>query len=72
MIILTRLSEKYNKNSKTNKKYNLKAYEKFIRDIKEYWGTNVTDVEVFLSSIDGIHKRYDVSGPVIHQLKKKK
>lgn len=49
---------------------NLKEFELFIRRLKEHWGRNVEDVDVFLSSIDGISKRYDVSGPVITQLQR--
>jgi DNA-binding Lrp family transcriptional regulator len=51
---------------------NLKAYENFIIKLKENWGRNVEDVEVFISSIAGIYKRYDMSEPVINRLKKNK
>ncbi len=50
----------------------LKAYENFIIKLKEQWGRNVEDVEVFISSISGIYKRYDMSEPVIDRLKKEK
>jgi Lrp/AsnC family leucine-responsive transcriptional regulator len=48
----------------------LKSFEIFIRKLKEKWGPDVTDVEVFLSSIEGIHKRYDISHPIINRLSK--
>lgn len=47
----------------------LKEYEIFIRKLQEMWGSNVTDVESFLSSIDTIHKRYDLSGAALNKLK---
>lgn len=46
----------------------LKEYEFFIRDLQEKWGPNVTEVDTFLSSIDTIHKRYDLSKPVLAKI----
>ncbi|HIH32586.1 TPA: Lrp/AsnC family transcriptional regulator [Candidatus Woesearchaeota archaeon] len=43
----------------------LNEYELFVRDLQEKWGNNVHDVESFLSSIDSIHKRYDLSTPIL-------
>lgn len=48
----------------------LKDYEKFIRNLKYKWKDNVENVEVFLSSIDGISKGYDLSSIIIDRLKK--
>lgn len=48
----------------------LKDYERFIRRLKYEWRDNVEDVEVFLSSIDGISKGYDLSSIVISRLNK--
>ena len=39
---------------------NLKDYETFIRKLKYNWKDNVENVEVFLSSIGGISKGYDL------------
>jgi Lrp/AsnC family leucine-responsive transcriptional regulator len=49
----------------------LKEYEIFIRSLQEKWGPNVTEVDSFLSSIETIHKRYDLSGPALSVLKQK-
>jgi len=48
----------------------LKEYELFIRDLQEKWGPDVNEVDSFLSSIDTIHKRYDLSLPAITELQK--
>lgn len=50
---------------------NLRMYELFVLDLQEKWGQNVHDVEVFLSSIDGVYKSYDISEPVISKLSRK-
>ncbi|MBD3164104.1 winged helix-turn-helix transcriptional regulator [Candidatus Woesearchaeota archaeon] len=46
----------------------LREYEIFIRNLQEKWGPNVTEVDSFLSSIDTIHKRYDLSRPALNIL----
>jgi len=50
----------------------LKDYEIFLRDLQEKWGPHVSEVDTFLSSIDTIHKRYDLSKPVLAVLEKDK
>lgn len=47
---------------------NLREYETFIRSLQEHWGPNVMEVESFLSSLDTIHKRYDLAGPIRNAL----
>ena len=49
----------------------LKDYEKFIRKLKYQWKNNVENVDVFLSSIDGIFKNYELSSPAISRLSSK-
>lgn len=46
----------------------LKDYETFIRRLKYEWKDNVGNVEVFLSSVEGISKGYDLSSPVLNAL----
>ena len=46
----------------------LKDYERFIRKLKYEWKDNVEGVEVFLSSINGMSKEYDLASPVIQKL----
>ncbi len=46
----------------------LKDYEKFIRKLKYQWKDNVENVDVFLSSIDGIFKNYEFSSPAISKI----
>lgn len=48
----------------------LKDYERFIRELKYKWRDNVENVEVFLSSIGGISKGYDLASLIIDKLKK--
>jgi DNA-binding Lrp family transcriptional regulator len=50
---------------------NLKDYETFIRRLKYEWKDNVENVETFLSSIEGISKGYDLSGPIINSIQEK-
>jgi len=49
----------------------LKDYEKFIRKLKYHWKNNVENAEIFLSSIDGIFKNYDLSSPILSKLDEK-
>lgn len=49
----------------------IKDYERFIRKLKYEWKDNVEGVEVFLSSIDGISKGYDLSSPALQKINKK-
>lgn len=49
----------------------LKDYETFIRKLKYQWKDNVENVEVFLSSIEGISKGYDFSSPAIQKINEK-
>ena len=49
----------------------LKDYERFIRKLKYEWKDNVENVEVFLSSIDGISKGYDLVSPAIQKINEK-
>ncbi|MEM4625236.1 MAG: Lrp/AsnC family transcriptional regulator [Candidatus Pacearchaeota archaeon] len=46
----------------------LKDYETFIRRLKFQWRDNVENVEVFLSSIDGISKNYELSSPALQKI----
>jgi DNA-binding Lrp family transcriptional regulator len=46
-------------------------YETFIRRLKYQWKDNVENVEVFLSSIEGMFKNYDLSGPVLNRIQEK-
>ncbi|MEM7815999.1 MAG: Lrp/AsnC family transcriptional regulator [Candidatus Aenigmatarchaeota archaeon] len=47
----------------------LKEYETFIRKLKYEWKDNVENVEVFISSIDGISKGYDLASPVLAKIR---
>jgi len=49
----------------------LKDYERFIRKLKYEWKDHVENVEVFLSSIDGISKGYDLASPAIQKINEK-
>ena len=49
----------------------LKDYEKFIRKLKYQWKDYVESVEVFLSSVEGIFKNYELSSPATAFLSKK-
>ncbi|MGC9309123.1 MAG: Lrp/AsnC family transcriptional regulator [Candidatus Nanoarchaeia archaeon] len=49
----------------------LKDYEKFIRKLKYQWKDNVENVDVFLSSVDGIFKNYELSSPAISKINEK-
>jgi len=49
----------------------IKDYERFIRKLKYEWKDNVENVEVFLSSIDGISKGYDLASPILQKLNEK-
>jgi len=49
----------------------LKDYERFIRKLKYEWKDNVENVEVFLSSIDGTSKGYDLASPAIQKINEK-
>jgi len=49
----------------------LKDYEKFIRKLKYQWKNNVENVDVFLSSVDGIFKNYEFSSPAISKINEK-
>ncbi|MEM3074554.1 MAG: Lrp/AsnC family transcriptional regulator [Candidatus Pacearchaeota archaeon] len=49
----------------------LKDYERFIRRLKYEWKDNVENVEVFLSSMDGISKGYDLSSPALQKITEK-
>lgn len=49
----------------------LKDYEKFIRKLKYQWRDNVENVDVFLSSSDGIFKNYELSSPAISKISEK-
>lgn len=46
----------------------LKDYERFIRRLKVVWKDNVEDLEIFLSSTEGITKDYDFSSFLIKKL----
>jgi len=46
----------------------LKDYERFIRKLKYEWKDNVENVEVFLSSINGISKGYDLASPALQKI----
>ncbi len=46
----------------------LKDYEKFIRKLKYQLKDNVENVDVFLSSVDGIFKNYELSSPAISKI----
>jgi len=49
----------------------IKDYERFIRKIKFEWKDNIENVEVFLSSIEGISKGYDLASPAIQKINEK-
>lgn len=46
-------------------------YETFIRRLKYEWKDNVEEVEVFLSSIEGMFKSYDLSSVALNSLQEK-
>ncbi len=46
----------------------LKDYETFIRKLKYAWKDNVENVEVFLSSSEGIVKGYDLASPILAKM----
>ncbi|MEM4605614.1 MAG: Lrp/AsnC family transcriptional regulator, partial [Candidatus Pacearchaeota archaeon] len=50
----------------------LKDYESFIRRLKTFWKDNVEDLEIFLSSTEGITKDYDLSSFLIKKLEGKR
>ena len=49
----------------------IKDYERFIRKLKYKWKDNVENVEVFLSSVDGMSKAYDLASPAIQKINEK-
>lgn len=49
----------------------IKDYERFIRKLKYEWKDNIENVEVFLSSIEGISKGYDFASVAIQRLNEK-
>lgn len=49
----------------------LRDYEEFIRKLKYEWKDNAENVEVFLSSIEGISKCYDLSSPSLNAITEK-
>ncbi len=49
----------------------LDACERFIKRLKYQWRDNVENVEVFLSSIRGIFKNYDLSSPALCRIGKR-
>jgi len=49
----------------------LKDYEKFIRKLKYQLKDNAENVEVFLSSMEGIFKNYELSSPAILKISDK-
>lgn len=49
----------------------IKDYEGFIRKLKYEWKNNIENVEVFLSSISGMSKGYDLSSPVLQKINEK-
>ncbi len=49
----------------------IKDYERFIRKLKYEWKDNVENAEVFLSSIEGISKGYDLTSPVLQKINEK-
>ncbi len=49
----------------------LKEYETFIRKLKYEWKDNVESTEVFISSVEGISKGYDLSSPAINAVQEK-
>jgi DNA-binding Lrp family transcriptional regulator len=46
----------------------IKDYERFIRKLKYEWKDNIENVEVFLSSIEGVPKGYDLASPVLQKI----
>ncbi len=46
-------------------------YETFIRRLKYEWKDSVEGVEVFLSSVDGMFKNYDLSSVALNALQEK-
>jgi len=49
----------------------IKDYERFIRKLKYEWKDNIENVEVFLSSVDGMSKAYDLASPAIQKINEK-
>ncbi len=49
---------------------NFKSYEDFVRALRKRWGNYVTDIESFISSVDGITKIFDPSECIIDILSK--
>ncbi len=49
----------------------LREYESFIRKLKYEWKDYVETVEVFLSSVDGIFKGYDLASPILTKIEDK-
>jgi len=49
----------------------LKDYERFIRKLKYQWRDNVENVEVFLSSVEGVSKWYDLPSPALQKINEK-
>lgn len=50
---------------------NLRDYEDFIRKLKYQWKDYVENVDVFLSSMDGLFKNYELASPIVSRLSKK-
>ncbi len=49
----------------------IRDYERFIRKLKYEWKDNVENAEVFLSSIEGIAKGYDLASPALQKINEK-
>jgi len=49
---------------------NFKSYEDFVRVLRKKWGHYVTDIESFISSVEGVTKIFDPSECVIDILSK--
>ena len=49
----------------------LKEYESFIRRLKYEWRDNVENVEVFISSVDGISKSYDLGSSALNAIQER-
>lgn len=47
-------------------------YELFWHDLQEKGGENVSEVQIFLSTVAGTYKQFDLAGPVTHVLSKKR
>jgi Lrp/AsnC family transcriptional regulator, leucine-responsive regulatory protein len=46
----------------------LNSYEKFWQGLQEQGGPDITEVQVFLSTIKGMRKTFDLASPIIHNL----